>query len=344
MLYSYDDYLIVPGYSDLGTRKDVSLRSRLTRNIHLSLPIVSAPMDTVSGAEMVSFLASTGAAGILHRYCSPEQQLDMLNRALESAVVPQNIGIAVGIRLDDLLARIRLMGHLVGFFCIDVAHAHHKGALEALDLIKQKCPDVDVLVGNIATVEAAEFFLDRDITPDGLRVGIGNGALCSTRIETGVGVPQASCVFHIAEFLKKNNYDVPVCADGGIRYPGDAAKAIALGASTVMCGSVLAGTFESPGDIMVEGFGPKETKYKMYRGMASADAKKADGRPAEHVEGISKRVPYKGSALDVLQRFRDGLKSSFSYVGASNVHQFQQDAQLALVSSTSNHIHKFNGV
>ena len=186
----------------------------------------------------------------------------------------------------------------------------------------------DLLVGNIATKESTRDLCDWGA--DGLRIGIGGGSLCSTRIQTGVGIPMVSsirdCVYVADE------YDVPCMADGGIRNPGDVCKGLASGADTIMLGSLLSGTKESPGEITKTGVWPNEVLQKKYRGSASLESKKDRGE-SKNVEGVSTTVPYKGKTKRIVNDIIDGLRSSMSYVGASNIEEFQSKAELIKVTN-----------
>ena len=200
---------------------------------------------------------------------------------------------------------------------IDVAHGHHQLVKEAMRRIKNET-NVEVIAGSIATKAAAKHLIEWGA--DALRVGIGNGSLCETRIRTGVGVPQVSALIDVCSVANDNS--VPVISDGGIRYVGDVAKSLGLGADSVMVGSLLSGTKETPGEIIKQGEWPNERLYKKYRGSASLDSK-LDRGESNNIEGNSKIIEYKGKVFRIISDIRDGLRSSFSYVGASNLLDFQ---------------------
>jgi IMP dehydrogenase len=224
---------------------------------------------------------------------------------------------AVGVTGDYMERAQELVNNGCNVLLIDVAHGHHKLVKEAMRRIKNET-NVEVIAGSIATKRAAEHLIEWGA--DALRVGIGNGSLCETRIRTGVGVPQVSALIDVCSVANDNS--VPVISDGGVRYVGDVAKSLGLGANSVMVGSLLSGTKETPGEIIKQGEWPNERLYKKYRGSASLDSK-LDRGESNNVEGNSKIVEYKGKVFRIISDIRDGLRSSFSYVGADNLLDFQ---------------------
>ena len=234
---------------------------------------------------------------------------------------------AIGVTEDYLERAKELVNNGCNVLLIDVAHGHHKLVGEAIEKIKKDISRVEVIAGSIATEYAAKYLCEKGV--DGLRVGVGNGSLCETRIRTGIGVPQFSALFDICSAT--DNYNVPVIADGGVRYVGDICKGLGCGADSVMLGSLLAGTKETPGDITKVGEWPNERLYKKYRGSASIDSK-GDRGEYDNVEGNSKIIPYKGKVKRIISDIRDGLSSSFSYVGASNILDFQSKCEFVRVT------------
>ncbi len=219
---------------------------------------------------------------------------------------------------------------------LDSAHGHSKNIVSALRAIKAKYPELDVVVGNIATAEAAKYLLENGA--DGIKVGIGPGSICTTRIIAGVGVPQLTAIFEVAEVLKGTG--VPLIADGGLRYSGDVVKALAAGGNCVMCGSMFAGTDEAPGDTII--FNGR--KFKSYRGMGSIEAMKAgsadryfqggESNVSKLVpEGIAGRVPYKGSVCETIYQLVGGLRSGMGYVGAHNLAELQKAKFVRITSA-----------
>lgn len=445
---TYDDVLLVPAYSEI-IPKEVTVKSRFSKNIDVNIPIVAAAMDTVTEAPMAIAMAQEGGIGVLHKNMSIERQAEEVlkvkrsengmitnpttlheNAVVEDALkmmrefsiggIPivdkenKLIGIVTNrdLRFEkdtrkplrdimtknvistnqgttfaeaaEILQQHRIEklpvvdneGHLVGLITyrdiikvkqrpmackdsmgrlrvaagvgitndmydrieaviasgvdavvVDTAHGHSKNVITALKEIKHRFKDVDVVVGNIATPEAALLLVEAGA--DAVKVGIGPGSICTTRVVAGIGMPQLTAVLRVCEVLKDKN--VPVIADGGIRYSGDIVKALAAGASTIMAGSLLAGTEESPGDtIILEG-----RKYKAYRGMGSLDAMQngskdryfqSDEKDLKKLvpEGIVGRVPYKGSAMEVIYQLVGGLKAGMGYTGSKNLEMLRQ--------------------
>lgn len=459
---TYDDVLLVPAYSEIVPR-DVSIRSKFTRNIPINVPIVSAAMDTVTESKMAIAMAREGGIGVLHKNMSIEEQalkvrkvkraesgmiIDPVtlpitatvqdakssmkehsiggipiidkegkllgivtnrdlrfekesNRPISEVMTSKNlVTVSEGTSLEDAegilqqykieklpvinseeilvglitfrditkltqkpvankdsYGRLRVAAALgvtadiverasalvnagVDAVVIDTAHGHTKGVVEVLKKIKSKFPDLDVIVGNIATGEAAKYLVDAGA--DAVKVGIGPGSICTTRVVAGVGFPQFSAVLEVASAIKGSG--VPVIADGGIRYTGDIPKAIAAGADCVMLGSLLAGTKESPGEtIIFEG-----RKFKSYRGMGSVEAMKqgSKDRYFQDVEddirklvpeGIVGRVPYKGDLEESIFQFIGGLRAGMGYCGAKDIATLQENGKFIKITSSGIH-------
>ena len=226
---------------------------------------------------------------------------------------------AIGITGDYFERAQELVKNGCNVLLIDVAHGHHKLVKEGIRRLKNGLKGTyEIIGGSIATKEAAQDLCDWGV--DGIRVGIGNGSLCETRIRTGVGIPQVTTLLDVCSVC--DTYDVPVVADGGIRNIGDVCKGLGCGADTIMLGSLLSGTKETPGDISKVGLWPNEKLYKKYRGSASVESK-LDRGEIKNVEGNSKTVPYKGKIKRIIDDILDGLKSSMSYVGASNLEEYR---------------------
>ena len=236
---------------------------------------------------------------------------------------------AVGVTGDYLERAQELVNNGCNVLLIDVAHGHHKLVKDALRRIKNETGTVEVVVGSIATKESARDCIEWGA--DALRVGIGNGSLCETRIRTGVGIPQVTAITDVHSVA--DNHSIPIIADGGCRYVGDVAKSLALGASSVMVGSLFAGTKETPGEIIKQGEWPNERLYKKYRGSASLDSK-SDRREYGNVEGNSKIIEYKGKVYRIISDIRDGVRSAFSYVGAGDVLDFQAKAKIIQITES----------
>ncbi len=333
---TFDDISIVPNYSEVLSRKDVSLLSRFTRNYYLDVPIIAAPMDTVCDVDMAFAMWQLGACGILHRFMSIEDQVDKIVDLRHLMEADSNhkeplIVCSIGATGDYLERAEASLYSGANILLIDVAHGHHihvKNALTELMKLKSKFT-FDIIAGNIVTSEAA-----RDLQlwgADCIRCGLGSGSSCSTRINTGIGIPQIQAIINCVG----NGIEIPVIADGGIRYPGDVCKAIAVGANSVMLGNLLAGTIESPGSI-IRGQWPKQAAYKEFRGSASLKTKIETNQETRNIEGVSTTIPLKGFVKDIITDITDGLRSSMSYVGAHTIPEFQEKAIPIRVTHSGN--------
>jgi len=455
---TYDDVLLVPAYSEV-LPKDVSLKSKLTRNIEVNTPIVSAAMDTVTEAELAIAMAQQGGIGVIHKNMTIAEQalevrkvkrsesgmildpvtldeeakvsdaLDLMrenkiggipvvdssrglkgivtnrdlrfeknmNRPIREVMTSENlvttvdgtdlskaeeilqqnkieklpvvdqhnkliglityrdiikvkthpnsckdsygrlrVAAAVGVTADTLERVTALVDAGVDAIVIDTAHGHTQGVVDKLKSVKSKFPQLDVIVGNIATAEAAKYLVEHGA--DAVKVGIGPGSICTTRVIAGVGVPQLSAVNDVAQALEGTG--VPVIADGGIRYTGDIVKAVAAGADTIMLGSMFAGVEESPGEtIIYEG-----RKFKSYRGMGSLEAMQKGSKDryfqdAENdvkklvPEGISGRVPYKGHLIEVMYQIIGGLRAGMGYCGAPTIAKLKGSKFVRITSA-----------
>ena len=459
---TYDDVLLVPAYSEVLPR-EVSIRTKFTKNISINVPIVSAAMDTVTESRMAIAMAREGGIGVLHKNMTVEQQAlkvrkvkraesgmiidpvtlpinanvsdakasmrehsiggipivdedgkllgivtnrDLrfeknLKRPIAEVMTSENlvtvaegtsleqaedilqenkieklpvvnnsnklvglitfrditkltlkpnankdsfgrlrVAAAVGVTADAVERAEALVNAGVDAIIIDTAHGHTKGVVTVLKDVKAKFPDLQVVVGNIATGEAAKYLVEAGA--DAVKVGIGPGSICTTRVVAGVGFPQFSAVLEVASALKGSG--VPVIADGGIRYTGDIPKALAAGADCVMLGSLLAGTKESPGEtIIYEG-----RKFKSYRGMGSVEAmqKGSKDRYFQDVEddikklvpeGIVGRVPYKGELEESIHQFVGGLKAGMGYCGAKDIETLKETAKFVKITASGIH-------
>jgi IMP dehydrogenase len=464
---TFDDVLLEPAHSSIIPR-EVILKTQLTKNISLNIPLVSAAMDTVTEASLAIALAEEGGIGIIHKNMTPETQAENVSKVkrFESGIVNDPITInpnmsvseviqitrkhkfsglpvvdqnkIVGIvtnrdlrfennlnqpvknvmtprerlvtvqegaskeevmkllhqhRLERLLV-IDKQDHLKGlitvkdiqkssdhpFACkdaderlrvgaavgtaqdtqkrvellvnsgvdlivVDTAHGHSKGVLDTVKWIKKQFPKTDVIGGNIATADAAKALIDHGA--DAVKVGIGPGSICTTRIVAGVGVPQITAISNVAEFLSKKK--IPFISDGGIRYSGDIAKAIAAGASSVMLGSMFAGTEEAPGEVELY----QGRSYKSYRGMGSIGAMQKgssdryfqdDEDNSEKLvpEGIEGRVPYKGPVINVIHQLMGGLRASMGYLGVKTINDMHKKANFVQITNAGireSHVH-----
>jgi IMP dehydrogenase len=328
---TFDDVSIVPGFSTITSRNNVKLNTKFTRNYDIAVPLVAAPMDTVCGPEMVNALMRHGATGCLHRFLSVDDQSGMISRlaAIVEFYSDKNYPLVatIGATGDFEHRAERSLEAGANVLLIDVAHGDHVHVRRALDWLNRLSnrSKFDVIAGNLATAAAARRL--EDWGADALRVGIGGGSMCETRVRTGIGIPQFSTVLEVAEVAT-----VPVISDGGIRYPGDVAKALAAGADSVMVGSLFAGTDEAPGEIFVAGQWPNTKVMKMFRGSASATAKMSVNGNTDHVEGASRIVESKGPVAKILSEIVQGVQSSLSYVGAENLSQFRSNASFVRIT------------
>ena len=464
---TFDDVLLVPGHSTI-LPKDVSLKTQITQNISLNLPLVSAAMDTVTESSLAIALAEQGGLGVIHKNMSPELQAEHvskvkrfesgvvndpitinpnmtveevmqitqkhkisglpvllnekivgivtnrdlrfeenLNQPVKNVMTPRErlvtvkegadkdeimrllhqhrlerllvidkndtlkglitvkdiqkssdhpnackdqderlrVGAAVGVS-DDTDKRVELLIDAgVDLIVVDTAHGHSKAVLDRIKWIKKHFSSTEVIGGNIATADAAKAIMDHGA--NGVKVGIGPGSICTTRIVAGVGVPQITAISNVAEALHKNK--IPFIADGGIRYSGDIAKAIAAGASSVMLGGMFAGTEEAPGEVELY----QGRSYKSYRGMGSIGAMQKGSSDryfqdsennAEKLvpEGIEGRVPYKGSVVDVIHQLMGGLRASMGYVGADSIENMHSKSNFVHITNAGikeSHVH-----
>jgi IMP dehydrogenase len=312
---TYDDVLIVPQKSDVRSRREPELNTRLTRNISIAKPFVSANMDTITEADMAIGMANEGAFGILHRFMSISDQVANVEKMKAAGV--RYLGASLGVNQDFKDRAKAIVQAGVNVLTIDIAHGHSASMLETLKWLKDTFPGVDVIAGNVATPHATRDLIEAGA--DAIKVGIGPGSMCTTRIITGCGVPQLTAVALCAEVAMAAN--IPVIADGGIKTSGDVVKALAAGADTVMLGSILSGTLETPGPIR---HGKKE-----YRGMASKAAQVSwRGEVPEGMapEGEATYVAIKGHVSDVIKELAGGLRSGMSYINALNIRDIRDNA------------------
>lgn len=358
---TFDDVLLIPGYSDF-SRSDIDLSSQFSKRIKISIPLISAPMDTVTESKLAISLAELGGIGIIHRNLTVIDQADEVFKVKQKKLF---VGAAVGAG-EGFEERVKaLIEAKADAIVVDTAHGFTLTIINAIKFIKKTYKNIDVIGGNIATKEGAKALIEAGA--DGLRVGMGPGAICTTRIISGMGVPQITAIMDVCSIAKKAG--VPVIADGGIKYSGDMVKAIAAGASTVMMGGFFASSEESPGKV----FELKRTevparfqnilnqerliyKFKDYRGMGSEAAMqqgakiKSEGEfhgknykdkvlVSEGVEGL---VPIKGTVRELVDQAVGGIKSGMYYIGSKNILELQRKAkfiQITQASLTESHPH-----
>ena len=341
---TFDDVLLMPRPSRVESRYDsrMSLSSCVTKNFSIDIPIISANMDTITESAMMIAMHNHGALGILHRF----MDIDKTEREIRRYYTTEKIGekepsiLAVSLGLNSGLEdRLQLFEQMqVDIVCIDVAHGHCQRVIDLIEKIKNKY-NFDVMAGNVAVPSAVKDLCKAGA--DAIKVGIGPGSMCTTRVVTGCGVPQLTAIIECAEAAEE--FDVPIIADGGFRTSGDIVKALAAGASCIMSGSFFAGTQETPGAVLTkdpEGMhinSPFGYKYKVYRGMASEDAMVGwKGKDYQVTpEGESTLVPYKGPVSKILERLEGGIRSGMAYNNAFTIAELQQNAIFRHVSPNS---------
>jgi IMP dehydrogenase len=322
--YSFDDVLLVPQYSEVASRGDCNTSTSLPK-LKLKIPIFAANMDTICGSQMAAKMGSLGGCGIVHRYMRVSETFNIINawHLLEESYP---LVLAVGSishdkRRIDTILQASVEGCNVGL-CIDLAHGDSFHVLDTLDYIRTK-KDFDglVIAGNVCTFDGAARLLVAGA--DIVKVGVGGGSACTTRIKTGCGYPQLAAVEECAKAG-------PIIADGGIRNYGDAAKALAVGAEAVMIGGLLAGTDCTPN-------WRSTTKELEFRGMASKEARESCGGRASYAEGITTTVLAKeeGSTEQVITELVEGIKSAMAYAGAKTIREFWAKSQLVQVTNTT---------
>tara|TARA_A100001011_G_scaffold362629_1_gene411849 strand:- start:5098 stop:6108 length:1011 start_codon:yes stop_codon:yes gene_type:complete len=319
---SFDDVLLRPLYSDIVTRDDVDLSVKLDDLMTMNLPVFGAPMDTIMSPEMAIALDSAGAIGIAHRYCTVKEQSKMVSAATATGAT---VFAAVGVTGDYMDRIFSLVASNCSGICIDVAHGHNANVIGAVKRIRDSYPRLHIMAGNVATPDG--FLALEAAGADSIRVGIGGGSICSTRIQTGHGIPTFQSVLECAQ----SGGDALLIADGGIKNSGDMVKALAAGADAVMVGRMLSGTTESPGELIHD---PPNPPRKVYRGMASVEAQFAWRGRSSSNEGVSRTVPLRGPVREVLNEISRGLRSGLSYSGARNIMQLQSKAEFIVQTAS----------
>ena len=327
---TFDDVLLLPRFSEvLPSDTDISLN--LTKNIKLKTPFLSSAMDTVTESAMAIAIAKSGGIGIIHRNLDIKKQSKEVEKVKKKNLF---VGAAIGTNIEDLKRAKSLLNSGVDLIVIDTAHGHSKKVLEILSKVK-KNSKIPICAGNIATAEAAKKLYNSGV--DIIKVGIGPGSICTTRMVAGIGVPQITAVMEVSKALKGKN--IKIISDGGIKFSGDIAKAIAAGADGIMMGSIFAGTEESPG----KKFKVKDKFYKQYRGMGSIGAMSAGSSnryfqknykdKSKFVpEGVEGRVEYKGNVSKIIYQLKGGLRSSMGYIGAKKLNDIKKNAKFIKIT------------
>lgn len=352
---TYDDVLLKPGFSGF-SRQDISTKTRLSKNVSIDIPLVAAPMDTVVEAKLAIALAEKGGIAIMHRNMTVADQASHVAQVVAKKL---QVGAAIGYSTGYLERAEALVAAGVTILLIDSAHGACQPMVDAVKELKQKFPKIDIIVGNVATYEGAKVLIEAGA--DSIRVGMGPGAICTTRIISGMGVPQLSALVDTVRAGRE--FGVPIIADGGIKYSGDMVKALATGAETIMMGSYFASCVEAPGELIeltaaelppkfkhLVKPGQDEYHFKTYRGMGSeaamkkgAQIKSEDEFHGKHygkdrvmvAEGVEALVPIKGTVSDVVDQAMGGIKSGMYYVGGRTLAELQEVAEFLRITDAS---------
>ncbi|MDX9731113.1 MAG: IMP dehydrogenase [Bdellovibrionales bacterium] len=319
---TFDDVLLMPSRSDVRSRRDPNLKTKLTKNIELEIPLMSANMDTVTEAPMAIAMAQEGGFGPIHRFMTVEDQVQHVRQVVDAGVTI--VGASVGVGEESRARAEALVKAGVNVMVVDIAHGHSIQMLETIKWLKDRFSGLQVIGGNVAMPEAARELAETGA--DAVKVGIGPGSMCTTRIITGCGVPQLTAIAMCTEALEGTG--VPIIGDGGLRTSGDIVKALSAGASTVMLGSMLSGCIETPGEI--------KGGHKQYRGMASKAAQVSwrGGVPeGMAAEGESRLVGIKGHVRDVVLEICGGIRSGMSYLNATAVSEVREKARFMEMSA-----------
>ena len=332
---TFDDVILLPNYTEV-KREEIDTSSYLSPKVKLAIPLLSAPMDTVTDSKMAIALGKLGGLGVIHRNLTIEKETDEVEKVKkENLFCAASVG--VGCDLEERVKELVKAG--VDILLIDSAHGFSKWVIEATKFISAKYKEILLISGSVVTKAGVKALIDAGA--DVLRVGMGPGSICTTRVVAGMGMPQISAILETVALAKQ--YEIPIISDGGLRYSGDIVKALACGASLVMSGSLLAGCSETPGKIEIK----NGKKYKSYRGMGSIAAMKevsaaiyrheyrkgqAKKLIAEGVEGL---VPYRGTVEEVVTQLVGGLRTGMYYAGVNNISELQEKTRLIRVTQAS---------
>ena len=328
---TFDDVLLLPRYSRvLPSKTDISLK--LTKKILLKVPFLSSAMDTVTESRMASAIANEGGIGIIHRNLNIKKQSEEVKKVNKKKLF---VGAAIGTNKEDIERARSLISNGVDLIVIDTAHGHSEKVLKTLSKIKKITKEIPICVGNVATGDAAKRLYNSGA--DIIKVGIGPGSICTTRMVAGIGVPQISAIMDVKKKLRKK--EIKIISDGGIKFSGDIAKALAAGADAIMMGSIFAGTEESPG----KKFKSKGKYYKQYRGMGSVGAMSAGSanryfqknfkdKSKFVAEGVEGRVEFKGKISKIIYQLQGGLRSSMGYIGAKNLKELNKKGKFVKIT------------
>ena len=329
---TFDDVTLVPKYSSV-LPSDVITETSLSKNLHLKIPLITSAMDTVTESKMAIAIAKAGGIGVIHRNLDIKKQILEIKKVKSQKLL---VGAAVGAGDNEFIRAKKILKENIDLLVVDTAHGHTKKVGEIITKIKKIKPKkVTLCAGNVATSEAASFLVKLGV--DIIKVGIGPGSICTTRLVAGIGVPQLSAILNVKKGLKKKK--VSIIADGGIKFSGDIAKALAAGADAVMIGSLFAGTDEAPGKII-----KKNGKlYKSFRGMGSIGAMnkgsadryyqlKQKDKSKYVPEGVEGFVKYKGKVDKIFYKLIGGLKSSMGYLGAKKLNLLRTNPKFVKIT------------
>ena len=329
--FTFDDVTLIPQYSSVLPSETITA-NKLSNNLNLQIPLMSSAMDTVTESKMAIAISKLGGIGVIHRNLSIEKQVMEIKKVKKNNYL---VGAAIGVNTEDFERAEELSKVKTDLIVIDTAHGHTQKVLNMIRKIKKKLKSCTLCAGNIATGKAAKFLADSGV--DIVKVGMGPGSICTTRLVAGVGVPQLSAVLEVKKALK--NYRTKIISDGGIKFSGDLAKAIAAGADAVMIGSLFSGTMESPGKIIKY----KGKLYKNFRGMGSVGAmavgsadryyQKMSKDNSKFVpEGVEGMVKFKGTVKKIIYNLVGGLKSSMGYLGAKTIKELQKKGEFVKIT------------
>ena len=316
---TFDDVLLVPSYNHHESRRvvDISSTDRLNK-LSLQLPVMSSNMDTITESKMANFMHSKGGIGVLHRFLTIENNIKQFKACTGPTFV------SIGCTTAELERAQALYDAGATYFCVDVAHAHAKYVGKTLKTMRKILGDSCIMAGNVATYAGADYLAS--CGADIIKAGIGGGSVCSTRIKTGFGIPMLTCIQDCARS------DRSIVADGGLKAPGDIVKALAFGADFVMIGGMLAGTEDTPGEVITKEDG---SKIKYYRGMASREAQEdflGQMHEWKTAEGVSTEVPYRPIQEGVIADIIGGLRSGLTYAGSNSISELQRKLNYVLVT------------
>lgn len=346
---TFDDVLLIPAESHV-LPNEVKLDTKLAPNLQLHIPLISAGMDTVTEGNMAIAMAENGGLGVIHKNLSIEAQVEEVKKAKGKTVDPNLphpavdeqgrllTATAVGVTSDTFERAESLLEAGADAIVIDTAHGHSAGVLRKIKEIREHFPNATLIAGNVATGEGTAALFDAGV--DVVKVGIGPGSICTTRIVAGVGVPQITAIYDAASVAQK--YGKKIIADGGIKYSGDVVKALAAGGNAVMLGSMFSGTTEAPGTI----FTNEGKQFKSYRGMGSVGAMSQQHGSSDRYfqggvneanklvpEGVEALVPYKGDVSNIIYQIDGGLRAGMGYVGAGTIEELIENSQFVQITN-----------